>query len=73
MYDEVFVERLRTVAERNRMTPSMIAIRTGLNERSIRNYIAGKSQPGGYALKMLAKGLGVSVDWLLGIKEEEKP
>lgn len=68
----IFPERLNAVMERRKMSPGMVAIRTGMNERSIRNYMQGICQPSAYGMKMLAKGLGVSADWLLGLTEEEK-
>lgn len=64
-------ERLSRAMREKHITPGMLSIRTGISDRMIRNYLKGASQPGGYSLKMLARGLGVSVDWLLGIEEEE--
>lgn len=49
----------------------MLSIKTGITERMIRNYRSGAFEPGGYSLRMLSKGLGVSTDWILGIDEEE--
>ena len=50
----------------------MLAIKTGMSDRMIRNYQKGTSTPGSYSLKMLARALGVSMDWLMGIEEERK-
>ena len=64
--------RLIAVMRRRNITTGMLSIKTGISDRMIRNYLRGTSQPGGYSLRMLAKALNVSVDWLLGIEEEEQ-
>jgi transcriptional regulator with XRE-family HTH domain len=64
-------ERLAEAMQRRGLTPGMLAIKTGISDRMVRNYLKGVHHPGGYSLQKLAKGLGVSVDWLLGIKEED--
>lgn len=70
--DETIRERLQIAMRRRNITSGMLSIRTGITDRMIRNYLNGKYQPGGYSLKALAKALGVSTDWLLGIEEDEK-
>ena len=70
-YTDEFAERLNYIMEKRGYTSGHLALRTGLSEQVIRHYQSGYTQAGGYALKMLAKGLGVSADWLLGLQEEE--
>ena len=65
-----FHERFNRAMKQKNLTPGIVAIKSGMSERQIRNYQKGQSQPGGYSLKVLAKALGVSVDYLLGIEEE---
>ena len=66
---EVFHERFNRVMKEKNLSPGMVAIKSGMSEKQIRNYQKGQNQPGGYSLKVLAKALGVSVDYLLGIEE----
>ena len=65
-------ERLAEAMQRRGLTPGMLAIKTGISDRMVRNYLKGVHHPGGCSLQKLAKGLGVSVDWLLGIKEDDQ-
>lgn len=64
-------DRLSQVMKERNISPGMLSIKTGISDRMIRNYLKGQFQPTGYSLKMLAQGLGVSSDWLLGLEEEK--
>lgn len=64
-------DRLSQVMKERNISPGMLSIKTGISDRMIRNYLKGKFQPTGYSLKMLAQGLGVSTDWLLGLEEKK--
>lgn len=70
MKENDFATRLNSVMRDKGMTPQMVAIRTGISDRMIRNYQKGAYTPTGYSLKMLAKALGVTADWLLGLEED---
>lgn len=67
-----FPGRLNQIMKEKGLSPAMLAIKTGMSDRMIRNYQKGTSTPGSYSLKMLARALGVSMDWLMGIEEERK-
>ena len=67
--NDIFHERFNRVMKEKNLSPGMVAIKSGMSEKQIRNYQKGQSRPGGYSLKVLAKALGVSVDYLLGIEE----
>lgn len=71
MSDRTLADRLNDVMKKKNMNSGMLEIKTGISARMIRNYQKGSATPGGYCLKMLAKGLGVSADWLLGLEEEQ--
>ena len=68
---DTVADRINLAMERRGLTAGMLSIKTGITERMIRNYRSGAFEPGGYSLRMLSKGLGVSTDWILGIDEEE--
>lgn len=64
-------ERLRALQSRNGMTISEMAERCGLPKRSLENYmnLRAPQRPGVDALIAIAKGLDVSIDWLVGLSE----
>ena len=68
--ERTFADRLNEVMRKRNMTSGMLSIKTGISERMIRNYRKGTHEPYGYTLKMVAKGLRVSADWLLGLEDE---
>ena len=61
-----FAARLRTLRERRGWTVVEMAERTGIPKRTLDKYMLrnGANLPGFEALLALAKGLGVSLDWL---------
>lgn len=67
----LFSERLNTVMKERCLTPGMVAIKTGISERMIRNYRKGANTPGLYSLLILAKALDVDMNWLGGFEEEK--
>lgn len=67
-------ERIVQAMKRRNLSPEMLSIKTGraISARMIRYYRIGRHQPSGESLVLLSKGLGVTVDWLLGIDEKEE-
>lgn len=59
--------RLRTLRDQKNWTVADMAERTGIPKRTLDKYMlrSGASLPGFDALCALAKGLGVSLDWLI--------
>lgn len=68
----VFGERMRQAMEERGISAGMLAIKTGMRVESIRRYRRGQTQPEARSLGLLAKGLGVSADWLIGNEEERE-
>lgn len=59
-------ERIRRRRLKRRMSLSQLADRTGLNRSSIWRIEAGKRRPGLDTLELLARGLRVRLDELIG-------
>lgn len=59
--------RLRSLRDRRGWTVADMAERTGIPKRTLDKYMlrSGASLPGHEALLALAKGLGISLDWLV--------
>lgn len=70
--NEEFAKRLNLAMKMLDMNPVMLSLKTGMSPRMIRNYRKGQYQPGAYSVKLIAKALGVSIDWLLGIEDDAK-
>ena len=60
-------KRLRSIQQSNDWTVQEMADPTGLPKRSLENYMRKNDAqlPGVDALEIIAKGLGVSLDWLI--------
>lgn len=59
-----------TMRERN-INSNQLAIKSGLSPASISRYISGHMEPKPKAVDAIAKVLGVSSSWLLGLDEEK--
>ena len=66
---KVFPERLQERRKKLSMTQMELAEIVGIRCESIRLYELGKAMPSGDKLAGMAKALGVSSDWLLGLTE----
>ncbi len=64
-------ERLRALQSQNGMTIAEMAETCGLPKRSLENYMNVRvpQRPGVDALIAIAKGLDVSIDWLVGLTD----
>ena len=67
---EDFSDRLITARWRKGMNQETFADQLGVGVASISNYETGKTMPSSFVLKCICEVLGVSADWLLGLKEE---
>ena len=68
---EIFRERIRLLREKNGMTKKDFAAFTGIAYITLYNYEREKTVPGADMLFRIASATGCSVDWLIGLKEEE--
>lgn len=66
---EVFHERLLLARRRRGMSQEALAEKAGLFKTDISKYERGQSQPTLPRLRRLIEALGVSADYLLGLKE----
>ena len=64
---EMFLQRFTELVED--ATREEIAGRTGSSRQCVGNWLNGKSRPDIFALSGIARGYGVSVDWLLGLTD----
>ena len=69
---EIFRERIRQLREKSGMTKKDFAAFTGIAYITLYNYEREKTVPGADMLFRIASATGCSVDWLIGLKEEEK-
>lgn len=69
---EIFQERIRQLREKSGMTKKDFAAFTGIAYITLYNYEREKTVPGADMLFRIAAATGCSVDWLIGLKEEEK-
>ena len=68
---EIFQERIRQLRENSGMTKKDFAAFTGIAYITLYNYERKKAVPGADMLFRIARKTGCSVDWLIGLKEEE--
>lgn len=68
---EIFQERIRQLREKSGMTKKDFAAFTGVAYQAIRRYERDESVPGADMLFRIAVKTGCSVDWQIGLKEEE--
>lgn len=68
---EIFRERIRQLREKNGMTQKDFAAFTGTGHMTIYEYERKDKMPRVDMLFRIARKTGCSVDWLIGLKEEE--
>ena len=66
-----FATRLDRAMKLKGVSAGMLAIKSGMSDRMIRNYLRGKYKPSADNVKRLAGVLGVSIDWLMGEDEHD--
>ena len=67
---EKISKNLKYQMEKNNISVKYLADCVGLSERSIRNFMSGKSAPRFAQLLTMCRVLGVSADYLLGVVDE---
>ena len=66
---EQVAERIRRRIAEMSMTQVDLAKAAGLSPARFGNYVQGKRNPDIFTLAKIARALGVSTDWLLGVSE----
>lgn len=64
-------ERIRTAMDNNGITQAELSRKTGIPKSTLNEWLKGKYEPKQDNAFLLAKALGVSPSWLMGIMEEE--
>ena len=72
MYKEGFASKLKKARENTGFTQREISKETKIPQSTLANYETGRTEPDIENLGILADFYGVSVDWLLGTKGEQK-
>lgn len=72
MYVEGFASKLKKARNNTGFTQREVSNETGITQSVIARYETGKLEPNIETLGILADFYGVSVDWLLGTKGENK-
>lgn len=68
--DEIFSKRLQQAINFNKIKPIELAEKTGIGKSSISCYLSGYYKASSKHLSLLAKELGVTEAWLLGLSNE---
>lgn len=69
---EIFQKRIRQLRQESGMTKTAFAAFTGIAYITLFNYERGEVSPGVDMLFRIAARTGCSVDWLIGLKEEQE-
>ena len=69
-YDYTFAKRLEQIMRERQLYPAQVEKLTGIRRQRIHEYLNGTVQPSAYAVKLIATGLDISADYLLGIEKE---
>ena len=73
MYKEGFVSRLKKARNDTGFTQRDVSKETGIPNSTLANYETGRTEPDIENLGILADFYGVSIDWLIGTKGQNKP
>lgn len=63
------VEILKEIMKENYLNQSQFALKIGVEQSQVSEWLKGKSKPGYNNLKSICLNIGVSGDFLLGVKE----
>ena len=69
---EIFISRLDQVRKEKGLTQRELANKVGVTEVSMSRYVNGARTPSGPIVVNIAKALGISVDYLVGISSVKK-
>ena len=70
-YFKTFPRKLREAAQQKHLTQAEIGAKLDKTRQAVATYMSGKSTPDWETLAALAKLLGVSADWLLGLSKHQ--
>lgn len=73
MYREGFSSKLKKARRDTGFTQREIAKETGIPHSTLANYETGRTEPDIENLGILADFYGVSADWLIGTRGENRP
>ena len=65
-----FIEILKEVMIEQDLNQTELAVKIGLKQSQVSEWLKGKSKPGYDSLKSICRALGVSGDRILGIDEK---
>ena len=63
------MNRIRELREKNNLRQADVALKTGIDQRSLSNYETGKTNPDSYTIIKLADFFNVTCDYLLGVTD----
>lgn len=67
------VDRLKQLREKMHLTQEQLAVKAGLGSRQIWRYENEETVPDGNVVGRIARALGVTSDYLLGLSDEPFP
>ena len=70
---ETFAKRIRQRADELGLSLAQVARKADVSERSFSHYAAERSEPDLAALARVAKALGVTADYLIGLTDDRPP
>ncbi len=65
------MNRIRELREKNNLRQADVALKTGIDQRSLSNYETGKTNPDSYTIIKLADFFNVTCDYLLGVTDSD--
>ena len=68
--NELFIKRLQASMDKSQINQSELAELSGISKQRISGYIKGEYEPKSKPIYALAKALGVSASWLMGLNED---
>lgn len=71
-HKDTFGERLNMVLYEQELSQADLDKRTGIGRANISRYVCNKQMPTVDSLIAICKTLGVSADWLLGLRKERE-
>ncbi len=69
MQKNIATNRIKSLREDRDLRQIDVAVKTGIDQRSLSNYETGKTNPDSYAIIKLAEFFEVSCDYLLGVTD----
>lgn len=62
--------RLRKIIKERGLKQKWVAEKSGINEGNFQRILDNKQSPSAQSLAKISEALGVSTDWILGLKDE---